>query len=151
MKRRDKILATIVSIVLILLVTIFIYNNVYYRTAIIRTFAKGSWYVTSERDTVYTMGYYGIRKYLLKDTIFKLLSEQDEFCNNTLIARSAVINNDVIYVLCRSYLPGITTVDDADYSNGALVVLEKNSLAVKEIIKSDIKYVEGDFEDEIFW
>lgn len=148
MKKRTKILATLTPVALVLLMATWVFNDVYLRTAILRTFAKGSWYVTTDNDTIYTMGYYGIRKSVRNGTDFKTLSEQDSFCENTLIARSAVIRGDVIYVLCRSYLPGITTLDEDDYNNGALVVLEKGDLAVKEIIKSDIKYVEGDFEDD---
>lgn len=33
----------------------YCFKNVYYRTAIIRTFAKGSWFIDSEKDTIYTM------------------------------------------------------------------------------------------------
>ena len=146
MKKKKTLLSTLV---LLMIAALFlIYNNVYYRTAILRTFAKGSWYVTSERDTIYTMGYYGIRKYLSKDGKLELLSVQDDFCNNTLIARSAVINDEVIYVICRSYLPGTTVVEDNENKNGALVVLNKSDLKVKKILYSDIKYVEADIEEE---
>lgn len=134
------------SLLLMIAALVIIYNNVYYRTAILRTFAKGSWYVTSERDTVYTMGYYGIRKYLSKEGKLELLAEQDDFCNNTLIARSSVINDEVIYVMCRSFLPGITEVDDDEYNNGAIIVLNKSNLEIKKVIFSDIKYVEADAE-----
>lgn len=122
----------------------YCFKNVYYRTAIIRTFAKGSWFIDSEKDTIYTMGYYGIQKYLYEDNErISLLSENDSFCKNTLIARSAVIDSNYIYVISRSYLGGITETGSKDYHNGALIVMRKSDLHIVETIPAEIKYVEG--------
>ena len=122
----------------------YCFKNIYYRTAIIRTFAKGSWYIDSEEDTVYTMGYYGIQKYLYQGKEkLSLIAENDKFCKNTLIARSAVIGKDYVYVIARSYLGGITETGEKDYHNGAIIVMRKNDLAIIRDIPADIKYVEG--------
>lgn len=118
----------------------------YYRTAIIRTFAKGSWYIDSEKDTVYTMGYYGIQKYLYQGTKKEkllLIAKNDNFCKNTLIARSAVIDKDYVYVIARSYLGGITETGGLEYHNGAIIVMRKSDLKIIRNIPADIKYVEG--------
>lgn len=124
--------------------SLYILKNVQLRTSIIRTFAKGGWYVDSERDTIYTAGYFGVRKYLIEENCnLTLLAENDDFCNNTLIARSTIVEDDVIYAICRSFLGGITEVDDKDYRNGALIVLSKNNLRILKNIPADIKYVEG--------
>lgn len=132
------------AILVMALVGGYCFKNVYYRTAIIRTFAKGSWYVDSEKDTIYTMGYYGIQKYLyLGDEKIKLLSENDSFCKNTLIARSAVIDKDYIYVISRSYLGGVTEINAKDYHNGAIIVMRKSDLSIVKTITAEIKYVEG--------
>lgn len=122
----------------------YVIKNVPLRMSIIRTFAKGGWYIESEGDTIYTMGYFGVRKYHCdENNELSLLASNDTFCKNTLIARSAIIDGDLIYVICRSFLSGIYESGDKDYTNGALIVLNKSNLSIKKQIPASIKYVEG--------
>lgn len=131
-------------LIVLVLVCGYCFKNVYYRTAIIRTFAKGSWYIDSEKDTIYTMGYYGVQKYLYKgNKQIVLLSENNEFCKNTQIARSAVIDSNYIYVITRSYLGGVAETGQKDYHNGSIIVMRKSDLHIIKTIMANIKYVEG--------
>lgn len=141
---KKKIYWLFSPLLILLAVGGYCFKNVYYRTAIIRTFAKGSWYIDSEKDTIYTMGYYGIQKYLYQGNEKILqIAENDSFCKNTLIARSAVIDKNYIYVIARSYLGGITGTSDKNYHNGAIIVMRKNDLSIVKSVPADIKYVEG--------
>lgn len=137
-------ISLLISLVVIGGCGLYVMKNVPLRTAIIRTFAKGGWYVESEGDTIYTMGYFGIRKYHYNENNeLTLLSSNDSFCKNTLIARSAIIEGDLIYLICRSYLSGIYEKGDKDYTNGALIVMNKRDMSIIKQIPASIKYVEG--------
>lgn len=111
------------------------------RMCVTEQLLKGSWYIDSEKDTVYTMGYYGIQKYLYQGTKKEkllLIANNDNFCKNTLIARSAVIDKDYVYVIARSYLGGITETGGIEYHNGAIIVMRKSDLKIIRNIPADI-------------
>ena len=57
---KNKILFT--SILIIFITSIFLYKNIPLRTAIYRKFAKQTVYIISEVDTIYSFGYFGVRK-----------------------------------------------------------------------------------------
>ena len=129
------------------LVSYCIYKNTPIRTAIFRSFVKGNWYLISEKDTLYSFGYYGVKKWLINSSNkLKLLEENKDFCNNTyigyLIGRSGVINNDYLYLASRSYLGGNDSVSTSGYINGKLLILKKNNLKILKEIPSDIKFTD---------
>lgn len=129
------------------LVSYYIYNNTPIRTAIFRSIIKGNWYIISEKDTLYSFGYYGVKKWLInKSNKLKLLEENDDFCNNTcigyLIGRSGVINKDYLYLASRSYLGGNDSINTRNYINGKLLILKKHNLEIYKEILSDIKFTD---------
>lgn len=84
MMKKKIILYSILSLLLsTITISIFIYTNKNIRTAIFRTLVKGNWYITSEKDTLYSFGYYGVQKWLIeKNNKLKKLAENKSFCNN---------------------------------------------------------------------
>lgn len=134
--------------IIIFCIPIIIQRNIPVRTAIFRTFVQGNWFITSDKDTVYALGYYGIKKYTsdnqgnLKEQI-----ENKNICKSSLVgflvARSGIINENYIYVALRSYLTGNHTYNSKNYINGKLLVLQKNNLSIIKEIKSDIKYIDS--------
>ncbi len=127
---------------------IYIYNDIPLRTAIFRTFAQGNNYIISEKDTLYSFGYYGIRKWLSdNEGNLTQLAENDEFCKNRfvgrLMGRSGIIRGDYIYVIARSYLGGPTELKSDDYFNGKIIVMRKKNLTTVQEINSDIKLIEA--------
>ncbi len=138
-KRTYFIIGYFVAIFVLLLVTNHYFP--YIRTDIFRTFAKGNWYITSESDTLYTMGYYGVRQYKFYDSgQLKLLKENDEICHDRLIGRGGSVYKDYVYVTQRSFLTGKTVIGDY---KGQISILKKKDLSLIKEIKSDIKLVEG--------
>ena len=134
--------------------TTYVYINVPLRTAIFRSFAKGTVYLTSDQDTLYVFGYAGVQKYLVSDPSNPvLLAENDLFCNNCfighLIARSGVVNGDYLYVACRSYLGGSDTNPDENYIDGKMLVLRKKNLSIVTEYMSDIKLIEAKIKDSL--
>lgn len=134
--------------------TTYIYINVPLRTAIFRSFAKGTVYLTSDQDTLYVFGYGGVQKYLVSDPSNPiLLAENDNFCKNCfvghLIARSGVVNGDYLYVACRSYLGGSESYSDENYIDGKILVLRKTNLSIVNEYKSDIKLIETKIKDSL--
>ncbi|WP_295435958.1 hypothetical protein [uncultured Prevotella sp.] len=126
----------------------YIYYNVPLRTAIFRSFIKGNWYILSEKDTLYSFGYYGVKKWLVNgNNDLVLMANNDDFCNNTkigyLIGRSGVINGNYIYVAARSYLGGDEIANTKGYINGRLLILKKSDLSIVREISSDIKLIEA--------
>ncbi len=145
MKRKKTVFYSFcVGIVLMAVGGVYVFKNIPLRTAIFRTFVQGNWSIFSEKDTLYTLGYYGVKKYLSSDELVELVSNE-ELCENTfvgrLIARGGDIYDSCVYVSCRSYLPGSLELDDKDYINGILYVLNKNDLTVINRYQSDIKLV----------
>lgn len=115
--------------------------NPYLRTDIFRSFAKGNWYITSEKDTLYTMGYYGVRKYLAADPQhLKLLAENDEFCEDRIMGRGGCVHDQYLYVTARSFLPGLVSNKE---KNGKLLVLRKGDLSIVKELDYEIKLVEA--------
>ncbi|HLT88882.1 MAG TPA: hypothetical protein VKZ57_14935 [Sphingobacterium sp.] len=115
--------------------------NPYLRTDIFRSFAKGNWYITSERDTLYTMGYYGVRKYLAADLgHLQLLAENGEFCEDRIMGRGGCVYDQYLYVTARSFLPGAVSNKE---DNGKLLILRKSDLSIVKELKYDIKLVEA--------
>ena len=149
MMKKKIILYSILSLLLsTITISIFIYTNKNIRTAIFRTLVKGNWYITSEKDTLYSFGYYGVQKWLIeKNNKLKKLAENKSFCNNTfighLIGRSGTIYNQYIYIASRSYLGGNDSINNNNYVNGKLLVLQKNNLRTIREYNSDIKFIEA--------
>ena len=143
MKKRKAVIWACIFIILPCLGA-YIYLDIPLRTAIFRSFAKGSWYIISEADTLFTMGYYGVRKYTFTPPdALELVAENSDFCTNTNIARGGVLYEDCLYVATRSYLGGNQKRNDDDYMNGALLVLDRKDLKETARIDSDIKLVEA--------
>ena len=77
------------------------------KTKVFRSFAKGTFFITTDADTVYTLGFYGIRKYDATDPYnMKLIASNNEICKNFNIGRSMAIYKDYVYVISRSYWGG---------------------------------------------
>lgn len=132
--------------VLVASIAFYVYKEIPFRTAIFRSFAKGSSYLISEKDTLYGFGYYGVRKWLADSEQVRLLAENDDFMDNCfvghLVGRSGAINGDYLYVAARSYLGGPDKRNSNNYSNGKLLILRKSDLSIVKEIKSDIKLIE---------
>jgi len=123
---------------------IYIYFDIPLRTAIFRSVAKGSWYIVSEADTLFAMGYYGVRKYAFTPPdALELIAENSDFCTNTNIARGGVPYKNCLYVSTRSYLGGKQKKNYDGYIDGALLVLDRKDLKEITRIDSDIKLVEA--------
>lgn len=115
---------------------IYIRLNPHYKTDIFRSFAKGNWYLFSEQDTLYAMGYYGVRKYLASDPKnLILLAENDEFTSARIIARGGCVHGQYLYMTTRSFTNNSSEI-------GSLVVLQKDNLESVRKIDSDMKLVE---------
>ena len=137
MHNHKRIGIFIICLLLILLSVFFVNRcNPYLRTDIFRKIAKGNWYIVTDKDTIFSVGYYGIKKSVIEsNNKFKLLNENNEICKGRLFGRSACIVGD--YAM-RSYVPGAVE-DDV---NGELIVMRKNNLTIINNIFSDIKLVE---------
>jgi len=143
MKKRNAVIVACIFIILPGLGT-YIYFDIPLRTAIFRSLAKGSWYIIPETDTIFAMGYYGVRKYAFAPPdALELIAENSDFCTNTNIARGGVLYRDCLYVSTRSYLGGERKKNDDGYINGALLVLDRKDLKEITRIDSDIKLVEA--------
>lgn len=142
-QRKKLIIAIITFFFLVLGSGIYVYKNIPLRTAVFRTVLKGNWYIISEKDTLYSFGYYGVKK-LLQSNELEELNRNNEICNNTfiggLVARSGVLFDQYIYVACRSFYP-YNTSSNKNYVNGRLYVLNRNDLKVIKAFDSDIKLV----------
>lgn len=152
--RNRKLFISHILFLLLIVIGIYIYKNVPLRTAIFRSFAKGTVYMTSEQDTLYVFGYAGVQKYLVSNPNHPiLLAKNDDFCKNCfvghLIARSGVVKDDYLYVACRSYLGGRDTCDGGDYFDGKMLILRKSDLKVVKEYKSDIKLIEAKIKDNL--
>lgn len=78
------------------------------KTKVFRTFAKGTFYLTTEADTLYSLGFYGIRKFDVSNlNSIRLLASSDNICKDFKIGRSATIKGNYIYVVSRSYWGGL--------------------------------------------
>src|SRR5690606_39303210 len=97
---RNKIVYLTSALVVLILIALGMNEyNPYLRTDLFRSFAKGNWYITTEKDTVYTMGYYGVRKYLAgQEEGLHLLAENDEFCIDRIFGRGGCVKGDYLYV-----------------------------------------------------
>ena len=120
MKIKKKLFIIVVLASFMLLGSgLYIYRNIPLRTAVFRTVLKGNWYITSEKDTLYSFGYYGVKK-LLQSNELEELNRNNEICNNTfiggLVARSGVLFDQYIYVACRSFYP-YNTSSNKNYVN----------------------------------
>lgn len=123
---------------------VYVYHDIPLRRAIFRSFAKGNWYIISEADTIFSMGYYGVRKYTFTcPNAMELIAENSDFLTNTNIARGGVLYKEYLYVTTRSYLPGEQEKSHDGYMNGALLVLDRKDLKVITRFDSDIKLVEA--------
>jgi len=143
MKKKRAVFLTCVFMILPCLCT-YVYLDIPLRTAIFRSFAKGNWYIISEADTIFAMGYYGVRKYTFTPPdALELIAENSDFCTNTNIARGGVLYKECLYVATRSYLGGKQKKNDDDYMNGALLVLDRKDLKEMARFDSDIKLVEA--------
>lgn len=146
-KKYNKIITPIILSIITLL-CIYLYNNIPLRTAIYRKFAKQSVYIISEGDTIYSFGYFGVRKSLIKDnkkTV--LLAENNSFCNNCfigyLIGRSGVIKGNYLYVAARSYLGGKYKSSEKTYFKGKLLILNKRDLSIIKEYETDYSMIEA--------
>ena len=96
-----------------------------------------------DSDTLYSMGYYGLRKYLTADKKnLILLSENTVFAKNRMIYRGGCVYNDYLFVTTRNWLPGSKGEKDM----GALLVMSKRDLKIIRAIVSDIKLIEAHTE-----
>lgn len=140
--KKNNLLYTFIVLICLGIAAISINKyNPYLRTDIFRSFAKGNWYITLEKDTLYTMGYYGVRKYLALDPgHLQLLAENDEFCVDRIFGRGGCVNGEYLYVTARSFVPGVM---DAKGNNGKLLIMEKSNLSLVKELEYDIKLVEA--------
>lgn len=143
---KQKKIGLILIILIALLTSLALINSKYpyLRTDIFRSFAKGNWFITSESDTLYSMGYYGIRKYLIDGDNLICLKENKDFCKNRMIGRGGCIYDKYVYVTSRSYLTGKNIIGG---HKGKLIILNKNNLSIIKEIERDIKLVEGKIYD----
>ena len=94
--------ALAIFILCLIISCLYVYKNTPLRTAIYRSFAKQTVYLYSEADTIYSFGYFGVRKQLIdkENGNIKLLKANDDFCSNCfvghLIGRSGVIKGDYL-------------------------------------------------------
>jgi len=127
---------------------VIIYKNPPLRTAIYRNFAKQTVYLTTEGDTIYSFGYFGVRKWIIdNDGKTTLLAENDSFCHNCfighLIGRSGAINKDYLYVAARSYIGGIYRSKSKRYLKGKLLVMRKQDLQIINEYDADYSMIEA--------
>lgn len=128
---------------------LYVYRNVPLRTAIYRSFAKQTVYLLCENDTIYSFGYFGVRKSLInrENGEIKLLIENDDFCHNCfvgrLIGRSGVINGDYLYVAARSYLGGRYISTNKNYVKGKFLIMRKRDLHVIKEVPVDYSMIEA--------
>lgn len=133
---------------------LYVYNYVPLRTAIFRNFAKGTIYMMSESDTLYVFGYAGVEKYLVSNPESPvLLAKNNQMCKNCfighLIPRSGAINDNYLYVACRSYLGGPDFLTDESYIDGKMLVIQKSNLSIVNEYRSDIKLIETKVKDTL--
>lgn len=146
--KRNRFIILLTGMFFIFVSFAILYFNIPLRTAIFRSFAKGNWYITSEADTLYTFGYYGVRRYVpVASNGLEIIARNNDFCTNTNIARGGCIYKDYLYVTARSYLGGQQEKDGAGYINGALLILTKRDLKEVKKVPSDIKLVEAKVHD----
>lgn len=145
---KNKVLYLILTLTVLLgLATAINKFNPYLRTDIFRSFAKGNWYMISESDTLYTMGYYGVRKYLTDDgKQFQLLAENDKFCVDRLMGRGGCLKDEYLYITARSFLPGAV---DKSGVNGKLLIMKKSDLSIVDEFSYDIKLVEAKIYEKL--
>jgi hypothetical protein len=137
-KKTLTVLFSLISIVFLFVIINRFYP--YLRTDIFRTFAKGNWNMTSENDTLYAVGYFGVRKYLADNPEnLKLLAENDEFCKDRMFGRDVCVYNEYLFLTTRSFLPGSIKKDKI---NGQLLVLRKKDLSIVKGFKFEKKLVE---------
>ena len=147
MSRNRRIsVAVFIALLVILGIGAYTYRNVPLRTAIFRSFVKGNFYLTSEEDTLYSFGWYGVRKWLVEeDKSLRLLAENDSFCDRCfvgwLIGRSGEVCGDYLYVATRSYLANGDEMDGKGYENGSLIIMRKGDLEIVDEYSSDIKLI----------
>lgn len=140
--KKNNLLYTFIVLICLGIAAISINKyNPYLRTDIFRSFAKGNWYILSEQDTLYTMGYFGVRKYLVRETNkFELLAENDTFCTERMMGRGGCVKGEHLYVTARSFLPGTV---DAIGNNGKLLIMKRGDLSIVKELVYDIKLVEA--------
>ena len=154
--RKHKIIKSLSFLFFICLLgsCFFIYKNGPLRTAIYRYFAKQTVYLITEADTIYSFGYFGVRKSLIdrNNGGIKLLVENDDFCHNCfvgrLIGRSGVINGDYLYVAARSYLGGRYKSSNKNYLKGKFLVMRKRDLHIIKEIPVDYSMIEAKIHDK---
>ena len=141
--------ALAIFILCLIISCLYVYKNTPLRTAIYRSFAKQTVYLYSEADTIYSFGYFGVRKQLIdkENGNIKLLKANDDFCSNCfvghLIGRSGVIKGDYLYVAARSYLGGRYKSSNQNYLKGKLLVMHKNDLNIIKEVPADYSMIEA--------
>ena len=137
-------LSSFIFLSLLALAFIFVKFGGDYRTQIFRSFCQGNWYILQDSDKLYTMGYYGVRKYQIEsDSTIRVISESNEFCKNTIAGRGGTVYGNYLYVSARSFLAGQSERKDSKWKNGVLLVYDKTTLTLLKSINSDIKLVEA--------
>lgn len=133
----------ILFLIILSVIGFFLVGKLYFpylRTDVFRYFVRGNWDIISQRDTLFTAGYYGVRKYLVNNSNnLTLLKENDTFCVDRLFSRSISLKDDNLYVAMRSYLPGNVS---SKLKNGELIILDRSTLSVLKKIAFDIKLVD---------
>lgn len=127
--KKNAIVLAIITICLLGPGTYIMFFNIPLRTHIYRSVFKGNWSLCADGDTIYASGYCGIRKYLITPEGNKLLCENESFLQNRIVGHGLDVNNNYIYLACRSYLPGPDKNDKAPYE-GELIVLNKANLNI---------------------
>lgn len=149
MKKHKIFILLSVLFLICLLGYFYIYKNGPLKTAIYRSFAKQTVYLITEADTIYSFGFFGVRKQVVDRNTGKLtlLAENDEFCHNCfvgrLIGRSGVINGDYLYVAARSYLGGRYKSSNKNYQKGKFLVMCKKDLHIIKEISVDYSMIEA--------
>lgn len=151
---KRKFFITIILIACIMSFGMFyVYFNVPLRTAIYRSVFRQTVYLTSDKDTLYSFGYFGVRKQLInrKDGSLSLLKENSTFCKNCfighLIGRSGIVHGNYLYVAARSYLGGRYISKDKNYLKGKFLIMRKSDLKIIKEIKSDYSMIETKIYD----
>lgn len=132
----------LIGLILLLLIALGVNKyDPYLRTDIFRSFAQGNTYITSESDTLYSIGWYGVKKYLANSQEdVELLAENSSFLTGRIVGRCGLVDGDFLYLVARSFLPGHV---DTDGKKGVLVILKKADLSiVKTVEYSDLRPVE---------
>lgn len=115
LRRNYKLLLLVIGAIVASL-CFYIYFHVDLRSQIFRSFAKGNWFITSQGDTLYTSGFYGIRMYDISSPDNPILvKENAELCKFRNVGRGIAINGDYIYLTTRFYMGFKDEVDHPDY------------------------------------